>query len=77
MNEEMQDYPLTVTKSNLLLFNPNGTSTSINYTVNNIDSSFILKAKINNDSIIYFTKKIDLKKLPLLHPCFHWTADEF
>ena len=79
MNDEMQDYKLEYDTAHqfLTLSSPDMTSLKVHYKQTTKDSILILKTKIGNDSTTIITKLIDISKLPLMQPYFHWTADEY
>jgi hypothetical protein len=73
----MTDYTLNYDfpNSKLLLSRPGTAQTALSYQY--ADSTMLLSGIVNGDSITIRSKQIDLQKLPLLQPDFHWTIDEY
>jgi len=77
MNDEMQDFELTIdsTKHSFTLLNTTDSSTHFFNYKKTSDSTLYLNGKLYNDSIKIHFNTIDLKKLPLLQNEFSWTID--
>ncbi len=79
LNDDFQDYTLhyNISSNELIIDNSNGTTTTLNYKWNIKDRILRLNFTDGISNTTYIAKQINLKTLPLLQPCFHWTADEF
>ena len=79
MNDEMQDYSLKYdTKHQTLILSlSNAPPLIVNYHYSAKDSLLTLKTGTKQDSITIIAKTINLKKLPLLQPYFHWTSHDY
>jgi hypothetical protein len=79
MDDSMKDYRLRYDSSSGLLFLTDGAGvkTTLNFSWSELDSSFRIQGVLGKDSMNIVARKIDLQKLPLLNPGFHWTIDGF
>ena len=78
MQNKMKDFKLLVDKNKKLLYLTDYEENQYNFQFHYQpkDSILTLKGSLRNNQIGLIAKQLDLSKLPLLNPSFHWTVDQ-
>lgn len=78
MQDQFKDFELLINKSKkiLLLTDYDSIQYPFQFDYAEADSLLQLRGTWKNNRIELYAKRLDMRKLPLLNPSFHWTVDE-
>ena len=76
MQDKMKDFKLSSDKEKglLILKDYDNSESQLNFQYSNKDSILIINGRLKGNEISIIAKQLDLSKLPLSNPKFHWTV---
>jgi hypothetical protein len=79
MSDSMSDYTCVddAASGRLLLNTGRANATVLAYSLSDRDSTIELRGGMGGDSVAIRARRLDLARLPLMRPSFHWTIDDY
>jgi hypothetical protein len=76
MQDKMKDFKLNIDKGKglLILKDYDNSESQLNFQYSNKDSILIINGRLKGNEVSIIAQKLDLSKLPLSNPKFHWTV---